>query len=62
MAGKLTPWGHEQLVRLSSCMPFEQAVELFEDFTGIHVRKNVGQRYTEEAEEVEEIQKKKTPT
>jgi hypothetical protein len=68
LAGKLTPRGHEQLVRLSSYMPIEQAVELFEDFTGIHVSKDVGQRYTEEAgavyeelqiEEVEEIQKKR---
>jgi len=68
LAGKLTPRGHEQLVRLSSSMPFEQAVELFEDFTGIQVSKDVGQRYTEEAgavyeelqaEEVEEIQKKR---
>lgn len=68
LAGKLTPQGHERLVRLSSYMPFEQAVELFEDFTGIHVSKDVGQRYTEEAgavyeelqiEEVEEIQKKR---
>jgi hypothetical protein len=68
LAGKLTPRGHEQLVRLSSYMPFEQAVELFEDFTGVHVSKDVGQRYTEEAgvvyeelqtEEVEEIQKKR---
>jgi hypothetical protein len=68
LAGKLTPRGHERLVRLSSYMPFEQAVEVFEDFTGIHVSKDVGQRYTEEAgaayeelqtEEVEEIQKKR---
>lgn len=67
-AGKLTPRGHEQLVRLSSYMPFEQAVEVFEDFTGMHVSKDVGQRYTEEAgavyeelqkEESEEIQKKR---
>jgi len=71
LAGKLTPRGHEQLVRLSSCMPFEQAVELFEDFMGIQVSKDVGQRYTEEAgavyeelqtEEVEEIQKKRPKT
>ena len=64
MAGKLTPRGHEQLVRLSSYMSFEQAVELFEDFTGIDVSKDVGKRYTEEAgaayeelqaEEVEEM-------
>jgi hypothetical protein len=71
VTGKLTPRGHEQLVRLSSYMPFYQAVELFEDFTGIHVSKDVGQRYTEEAgavyeelqtEEVEEIQKKRPKT
>jgi hypothetical protein len=71
VAGKLTPRGHEQLVRLSSYMPFYQAVELFEDFMGIHVSKDVGQRYTEEAgavyeelqtEEVEELQKKRPKT
>jgi hypothetical protein len=71
LAGKLTPRGHEQLVRLSSYLPFEQAVELFEDFMGIHVSKDVGQRYTEEAgavyeelqtEEVEELQKKRPKT
>ncbi len=39
LAGKLTPRGHEQLVRLSSYLPFEQAMELFEDFMGIHVSK-----------------------
>jgi hypothetical protein len=71
LAGKLTPRGHEQLVRLSSYMPFEQAVELFEDFMGIHVSKDVGQRYTEEAgavyeelqtEEEEELHKKRPKT
>jgi hypothetical protein len=71
LAGKLTPRGHEQLVRLSSYLPFEQAVELFEDFMGIHVSKDVGQRYTEEAgavyeelqiEEVEELHKKRPKT
>jgi hypothetical protein len=71
LAGKLTPRGHEQLVRLSSYMPFEQAVELFEDFMGIHVSKDVGQRYTEEAgavyeelqtEEVEELHKQRPKT
>ena len=34
LAGKLTPRGHEQLVRLSSYMSFEEAAELFEEFTG----------------------------
>jgi hypothetical protein len=67
LSGKLTPSGHERLVRLSSYVPFEKAAELFEEFMGIKVSKDVGQRYTEEAgamyeemqkEEAEEIQKK----
>jgi hypothetical protein len=67
LSGKLTPSGHERLVRLSSYVPFEKAAELFEEFMGIKVSKDVGQRYTEEAgamyeemqkEEMEEIQKK----
>ena len=68
LPGKLTPCGHERLVRLSSYVPFEKAAELFEGFMGIQVSKGVGQRYTEEAgtvyeelqkEESEEIQKKR---
>lgn len=68
LSGKLTPYGHERLVKLSSYVPFEKAVELFEDFMGIKVSKDVGQRYTEEAgamyeemqrEEMKEIQKKR---
>ena len=31
LAGGLTPRGYEDLVRLSSWMPFERAVELMED-------------------------------
>lgn len=67
LPGKLTPYGHERLVRLSSWVPFEKAAELFEDFMGIEVSKDVSQRYTEEAgamyaqlqkEQAEEIQKK----
>ena len=68
LPGKLTPYGHERLVKLSSYIPFEKAVELFEDFMGIKVSKDVGRRYTEEAGaryeelqrvETEEIQKKR---
>ena len=68
LPGKLTPCGHERLVRLSSYLPFEKAAELFEEFMGIKISKDVGQRYTEEAgamyeelqrEEMEEIQKKR---
>jgi hypothetical protein len=67
LPGKLTPYGHERLVRLSSFVPFEKAAELFEEFMGIRISKDVSQRYTEEAgavyeqlqkEEAEELQKK----
>lgn len=59
LPGSLTPHGHECLVRLSSWMPFEKAVGLFGDFTGIEVSKGISQRYTEEAGEVyEQIQEK----
>lgn len=67
LPGKLTPYGHERLVRLSSWMPFGKAVELFEEFTGIKISKIVSQRYTETAgtiyaemqkEEVERLHKK----
>lgn len=67
LPGKLTLNGHERSVRLSGWMPFEKAVELFEDFMGIRVRKIVSQRYTEEAgavyeqiqnEEVQRLQKR----
>jgi hypothetical protein len=68
LPGKLTPSGQERLVKLSSYVPFENAVELFEDFTGIKVSQDVGRRHTEEAgavyeelqkEEAGEIQKKR---
>lgn len=58
LPGKLTPKGHEQLVRVSSWMPFRRAVEMFGEFTGIKVSKIVSQRSTEKAGAVyEEIQK-----
>lgn len=57
LPGSLTPHGHENLVRLSSWMPFEKAVGLFGDFTGIEVSKGMSQRYTEKAGQVyEQIQ------
>ena len=56
--GKLTPKGHERLVRLSGWMPFRQATELFADFTGIRLSKIVSQRGTEAAGKIyEELQK-----
>ena len=67
LPGKLTPKGHEQLVRVSSWMPFGRAVEMFGEFTGIKVSKIVSQRNTEKAgavyaemekAEVEWLQKK----
>jgi hypothetical protein len=71
LPGKLTPQGHEELVRLAGWMPsFEKAAEVFEDFTGIEVSKGMSRNYTEEAgaayeeiqnEEVEEVERKKPP-
>ena len=50
LPGRLTPQGHECLVRLSSWMPFEKAVvELPGDFMAIRVSRIVSQKYTEEA-------------
>jgi hypothetical protein len=49
LPGKLTPQGHENLVRLGSWMPFEQAVKIYGDLMGVHVSRIVSQRYTEEA-------------
>jgi len=58
MPGKLTPKGYEQLVRVSSWMPFRRAAEIFLEFTGIEVSKIVSQRNTEKAGAIyEEIQK-----
>ena len=67
LPGKLTPKGYEQLVRVSSWMPFGRSVEMFREFTGIKVSKIVSQRDTKKAgaiyeaiqkEEVEWLQKK----
>jgi hypothetical protein len=67
LPGKLTPKGYEQMVRVSSWMPFRRAVEMFGEFTEIKVSKIVSQRSTEKAgavyeemqkEEVEWLQKK----
>lgn len=49
LSGKLTPQGQEQLVRLSGWMPFERAVEVFADFTGMKVAKIVAMNSTETA-------------
>ena len=49
LPGKLTPWGHECLVRLCSWMPFEKAVEELGEMVGIQVSKLVGENYTEAA-------------
>lgn len=52
LPGSLTPWGHEQLVRLSGWMPFERAGELYADLSGIVVSGAMSRRYTEKAGEV----------
>ena len=49
LPGKLTPQGHEQLVRLSGWIPFERAVEVFADFTGMQVTKIMAMNSTETA-------------
>jgi hypothetical protein len=50
LPGKLTPQGHEGLVRLAGWLPsFEKAAELFEEFMGIAVSKAVSRNYTEQA-------------
>lgn len=66
LPGKLTPRGHENLVRLGSWMPFERAAELLNDLLGIHISRTLSQSYTLSAgvayeqmqtEEVAELEK-----
>jgi hypothetical protein len=70
LPGSLTPGEHENLVRLSSWMPFERATELIEALQGIRVSKSVSQRYSEAAgmayvemqqEKVERLEKELPP-
>jgi hypothetical protein len=70
LAGGLAPRGQEELVRLSSWMPFERAVELMEDMQGISVSPSMSKRNSEAAgatyvemqtEEVERIEKEMPP-
>jgi hypothetical protein len=70
LPGSLTPREHENLVRLSSWMPFERATELIEALQGIGVSKSVSQRCSEAAgaayaemqqEEVERLEKELPP-
>jgi hypothetical protein len=49
LPGKLTPLGHENLVRLGGWIPLEQSVKVYGDLMGIHVSRIVSQSYTEEA-------------
>jgi len=66
LPGGLTPRGHEELVRLSSWMPFERAAELLADMQGICVSAAMSRRNSEAAgaayeelqkEEVERLEK-----
>ena len=68
--GRLTPRTHEALVRLSSWMPFERAVELMADLQGVRVSPAAGRRQCEAAgaayealqsEEVERLEKEMPP-
>jgi hypothetical protein len=49
LAGRLTPGGEENLVRLASWMPFEQAAELMGDLQGIRVSASASRRKSEAA-------------
>lgn len=49
LPGRLTPHGHECLVRLASWMPFAKAAEMLADFMGMQVSREVSRRYTEAA-------------
>lgn len=49
LPGELTPRGHENLVRLSSWMPFGRASEILADLLGVRISKQVGREYTERA-------------
>jgi len=66
LPGRLTPRGQENLIRLSSWMPFEQAAELMEEMQGIWVSPSASRRKSEAAgaayeeiqtEEVERLEK-----
>jgi hypothetical protein len=63
LPGKLTPRGHENLVRLGSWIPFEQSVQVYEDLMGIQVSRIVSQNYTEAAgaayEEIQDAEAKR---
>lgn len=70
LPGRLTPRGHEELVRLSSWMPFERAAELLADMQGIRVSPAAGRRRSEAAgavyvemqtKEVERLEKELPP-
>ena len=70
LPGRLTPRGQEELVRLSSWMPFERAAELLADMQGIWVSpctsrrssEAAGAAYTEmQKEEVEQLEKNMPP-
>ncbi|MBU2447626.1 MAG: ISKra4 family transposase [Bacteroidetes bacterium] len=70
LPGGLTPRGHENLVRLSSWMPFARATELMEDMQGICVSPSMSRRNSEAAgaayaemqtEEVERLERDMPP-
>ena len=66
LPGSLTPHSHENLVRLSSWMPYEKAVIMLASLTGVVISKSAGRRYTQaagkayveiETEEAEKIER-----
>lgn len=70
LPGRLTPRGQEELIRLSSWMPFERATELLADMQGIRVSPSMSKRSSEAAgavyvemqtKEVERLEKELPP-
>lgn len=70
LPGSLSPYTHENLVRLGAWMPFEKASGLLSDILRVRVSKSMGERYTEAAgaayvaiqtEEADEIEKQSLP-
>jgi hypothetical protein len=70
LPGSLSPYTHENLVRLGAWMPFEKASGLLSDILGVKVSKSMGERYTEAAgaayvaiqtEEADKVEKQPPP-
>jgi hypothetical protein len=63
VAGSLSPTNQQQLVHLTTWMPFERAVQMFQRFTGVQISEATARRHTyqigEAAESVQNAQAEK---